>query len=345
MMGRLSNARFRWLAVGCALLAPPGCSSNHAAMNPAGPRARSIAELMLGFVSVSTVVYLIVSAVLVWAIARRRRAGTSDDWLQRGSSEQSNVRSRQVISWATALTVLILLTLALCDYFVMHGLSSRPTDSLRILVTGHQYWWEVEYDDPDPSRRVRTANELHIPVGKPVELVLTSQDVIHSMWMPNLSGKKDLIPGHQNTEVLLADRPGTFSGQCAEFCGLQHAKMRLMVYAEPPKQFAAWKQAQLQDARNPSNDIQRHGLEVFESSTCILCHTIQGTQAAATVAPDLTHLASRTTIAAGALPNTQSNLASWILAPHRFKPGVQMPATQLQPDDLAALAAYLASLK
>jgi cytochrome c oxidase subunit 2 len=321
-----------WL-VTTALLLGQGCSSNHAAMNPAGPRARQIADLMLVFTSVSVVVYLVVIAFLVWAMLRKRaRAG-------------ADAKAKGVITVATGLTVVILLTLACADFLVQRRLSSHPADALRVLITGHQYWWEVEYQDPDPSQQLRTANELHIPVGKPVELVLTSNDVIHSMWLPNLSGKKDLIPGHTNTEVLFAEQPGTYTGQCAEFCGLQHAHMRLVVTAEPEDRFNAWKQQQLAEARAPASEQEKRGQQVFVSSTCILCHTISGTDAAATVGPDLTHVASRGTLAAGTLANTPANLSSWILAPQRLKPGAQMPATALPPDDLAALVTYLANLR
>jgi cytochrome c oxidase subunit II len=214
-----------------------------------------------------------------------------------------------------------------------------------VIVTGHQFWWEVEYDDPDVSRRLRTANEIHIPVGRPVQLDLASRDVIHSFWVPAITGKKDLIPGYRNTEVLLADKPDLYIGQCAEFCGLQHAKMNLQVYAEPPEKFKQWWDSQLQSAPEPANDLERRGRDVFTQSSCVLCHSIQGTPAGATIGPDLTHLASRKTIAAGSLPNTPGNLASWIRSPQTIKPGAQMPATALPPDDLAALTQYLTSLR
>jgi cytochrome c oxidase subunit II len=328
-----------WLVT---ILLAQGCASNHAAMNPAGPRARQIADLMLVFTWVSAVVYLVVIGFLVWAMLRRRARAPGGTG---GDIERADAKAKRVIAVATALTVVILLTLACADFVVQRRLSSHPADALRVLITGHQYWWEVEYQDPDPSQHVRTANELHIPVGKPVEVVLTSNDVIHSMWLPNLSGKKDLIPGHTNTEVLLAQQPGTYTGQCAEFCGLQHAHMRLIVTAEPEDRFNAWKQQQLAEARAPASDQEKRGQQVCVRSSCILCHSIEGTDAAATVAPDLTHVASRGTIAAGTLENTPANLSSWILAPQRLKPGAQMPATALAPDDLAALVTYLASLR
>lgn len=328
----MRHARFLTTIAGAALAA--GCSSNHAALNPAGPRAQQIAHLLLLFCAVAAVVYVVVNATLVWAMLRRRR-----------TSPDAERKATRVITAAVALTVLTLITLGVADFVVQRGLSAHPADALRVVVTGHQYWWQIEYDDPQPSRRLLTANEMHIPVGRPVELVLTSQDVIHSFWLPSITGKKDLIPGHTNTEVLIVDKPGKFTGQCAEFCGLQHAQMRLVLHADPPSEFEKWKQQQLAPARAPANPNEQRGQQVFLSSSCVLCHTIQGTAAAATVGPDLTHVASRSVLAAGALPNNSAALSAWILAPHRFKPGVQMPATALPPDDLAALTVYLESLR
>jgi cytochrome c oxidase subunit II len=314
----------------------------HSAMSAAGPRAREIAELMVLFVGVSAVVYVVVACVLIWALRRKKAQMQLDTEESRQAADR---KSKRVIAAAIGLTVLVLITLALADFFVLRSLSTPPENPLRVVVTGHQYWWEVEYDDPEPGQRVRTANELHIPVGRPVELVLTSRDVIHSFWLPSITGKKDLIPGHTNTEVLIAEKPGVFTGQCAEFCGLQHAKMRLVLHAEAPADFERWRMQQLQPGRVPSTDEERRGQAVFTSSSCVLCHSVQGTDASATVGPDLTHIASRSMIAAGTLLNTEGNLASWITAPHRVKPGVQMPATQLAPADLAALTRYLASLQ
>jgi cytochrome c oxidase subunit II len=315
-------------------------SDLHSALSPAGPRAQRIADLMLLFFSVSAVVYLIVIAVLVWAMLRRRASGLPQT--ERAVAES---RAQFAIAAAVAVTVVTLIGLAVADFFTDRYLNGRPKDAMRIVVTGHQYWWEVEYDDAVPSQRLRTANELHIPVGKPVELVLTSRDVIHSFWVPSITGKKDLIPGYSTSEVLIAERPGLYTGQCAEFCGAQHSQMRLVVHADTPERFEQWRQQQLQPARAPGSDEERRGQSVFLSSSCILCHSIQGTDASATVAPDLTHVASRRWIAAGTLPNTQTNLASWVLAPQRVKPGSMMPATPLAPGDLAALTTYLASLQ
>jgi cytochrome c oxidase subunit II len=318
------------------------CGGNHSVFAAAGPRARQIADLMLVFFGVSAVVYLAVTGVLVWVLLRRRRPSIAG---RPGGGHSSETRARVAIAGGLAATILILIGLALADFFVQRSLSHRPEDALRVLITGHQYWWEIEYDDPVPANRIRTANEFLIPVDRPVELVLTSRDVIHSFWLPSLSGKKDLIPGHTNTELVIAEKPGRYTGQCAEFCGLQHARMRLSVTAVSGEEFEKWKQQQLAPARAPATPTERKGKEVFERASCALCHTIQGSSAAATVGPDLTHLANRETLAAGTMPNRPTDLSAWILAPQRIKPGALMPATPLPPEDLAALTAYLASLE
>jgi cytochrome c oxidase subunit 2 len=334
--------RARILLVLAGLVPLAGCQGNHDVFNPGGPRARQIANLMLVFFGVSAIVYLIVIAVLVWALLRKRRVSATSGTPESAVAE---MRTKVVIAAGVGVTVVVLLGLAFADFSTQRVLSGRPENALRVLITGHQYWWEIEYDDPEPGNRVRTANEFRIPVARPVEVVLTSRDVIHSFWLPSLSGKKDLIPGHTNTELVIAEKPGVYTGQCAEFCGLQHAQMRLAVTAVDGSEFEKWQQQQLAEARAPVTDAQQKGKDVFERSTCALCHTIQGTSAAATVGPDLTHLASRETIAAGTLANTPTNLASWILAPQRIKPGAQMPATPLTGEELSALTTYLASLE
>jgi cytochrome c oxidase subunit 2 len=203
----------------------------------------------------------------------------------------------------------------------------------------------VRYLDPLPSSSFSTANEIHIPVGQPVELTLRSVDVIHSFWVPNLHGKKDLIPGQVNTLVLQADRPGIFRGQCAEFCGLQHANMALYVVAEPPDEFARWQERQRRPAPEPATDAARRGRDVFMASSCVLCHKIGGTMAGGVAGPDLTHVASRLSLAAGTLPNTRGHRAGWIVDPQMHKPGNNMPPNLLSPGDLQALLSYLDTLR
>jgi cytochrome c oxidase subunit 2 len=214
-----------------------------------------------------------------------------------------------------------------------------------VRVTGHQWWWEVEYRDSSPQDWAFTANEIHVPVGRPVVFELRANDVIHSFWVPNLGVKRDMIPGDENSVWFQADTAGVYRGQCAEFCGHQHAKMAFQIVAEPPERFAAWLERQRDTARTPADSVAARGQEVFLGSTCVMCHTVSGTPAGSRIGPNLTHLAGRRTIAAGSLPNTRGNLAGWIVDPQRIKPGVRMPPNALAPDDLQALLAYLESLK
>ena len=198
---------------------------------------------------------------------------------------------------------------------------------------------------PIQQQYVTTANEIHVPVGKPVTVVLTGADVIHSFWAPNLHGKRDLIPGQQTSLVLRVDKPGVFRGQCAEFCGLQHAHMAFLVVAESQEQFDAWYSNQVKEAAAPQTPEQIRGQQVFLSHACVMCHTIRGTEAAARAGPELTHLKSRATIAAGTLPNERGQLGGWISNPHSIKQGVRMPPNPLAPDELSSLLGYLESLK
>jgi cytochrome c oxidase subunit 2 len=203
----------------------------------------------------------------------------------------------------------------------------------------------VHYDDPDPSKLVVDANELHIPAGQPVQVKVTSQDVIHSFWVPNIIGKRDLIPGYTSSLFLDADKPGLYRAQCAEFCGHEHAKMALWVVVHTPDDFAKWLAQARSPAAIPSDSSAREGQKVFMAGPCSSCHAITGQPAYGTVGPNLTHLASRRTIAAGTLPNTRGNLAGWVVDPQSIKPGVRMPSNQLEPKDLRALLDYLESLK
>jgi cytochrome c oxidase subunit 2 len=191
----------------------------------------------------------------------------------------------------------------------------------------------------------REKNELHVPTGRPILFQLRSTDVIHSFWIPNLQGKKDLVPGRPTSLWMQIGRPGIYRGQCAEFCGYQHAHMGLLIVAESPEQFAAWQQAQRTVPPAPATERQKRGQQLFLTGSCVLCHTIAGTLARSRVGPPLTHLASQQTIGAGVVANTRENLARWIRDPHTMKPGVRMPQNFLAQEDLAALLDYLATLK
>jgi cytochrome c oxidase subunit 2 len=214
-----------------------------------------------------------------------------------------------------------------------------------VRVIARQWWWELQYQADPPSQMVITANELHIPVGKPVLLELESRDVIHSFWVPALHGKRDLIPGHPSTTYLRADQPGVYRGQCAEFCGDQHARMGLLVVAEPPEVFQQWLAHARAPAPEPADEVTRRGREVFLRGPCVMCHAVSGTIAAATNGPDLTHVAGRRTLAGATVANVPGNLAGWILDAQAIKPGNHMPPLPLPAPDLQALLAYLETLR
>lgn len=256
---------------------------------------------------------------------------------------------RNVVIGATVVTTVMLFVYLIMSFVAGRAISSplhgEDMSVLTIDVTGHQWWWEVRYGDKNPSRSFTTANEIHIPVGQPVLLRMTSQDVIHSFWVPNLMGKKDLIPGKYSTLMFQADKPGVYRGQCAEYCGLQHAHMALIVVAESPDTYNAWRESQIHPAVEPASDAAKRGQQVFLSNPCIMCHTVRGTQAGSNLGPDLTHIGSRQTIAAGTLPNTRGHLSGWIMDSQSVKPGNKMPPNNLSPEDLQALLDYLQSLK
>ncbi len=252
----------------------------------------------------------------------------------------------RAVTAATAVTTLILFVLLVASVMTGRAISTRPdSDVIDVEVIGHQWWWEFVYKDAAASQQVSSANELHVPVGKTVVLKLTSRDVIHSFWAPNLQGKKDLIPGHYIIFPLRADRAGTFRGQCAEFCGVQHAHMAFTVIAEPEDQFLSWLDAQRQPAAAPADPLAARGQQVFLSKPCVTCHTIRGTPAGSRVGPELTHIATRPTIAAGTLEMNRGNLAGWVVDAQSIKPGSHMPPNSLTSEELDALLAYLESLK
>ena len=329
-----------------AALLAAGCTGfdRQSAVDPAGPQAGRIHGLWDLYLWVCAAVYVLVMAAVVAAVVRRNRAGS--DQPVTAPSVNTEIRKGIVVAGCVVVTALILLVFLVADFATGRRIDSlSDPDALPVQVTGHQWWWEVRYDDPDPSRTLSTANELHVPVGRTVRVELMSSDVIHSFWVPNLHGKTDMIPGHTTRTFIRADRPGEFWGQCAEFCGHQHANMRFQVVAEPEDDFRRWYEAGLRDALEPATAGQRRGREVFLTKQCVLCHTIGGTRAQARVGPDLTHIASRLRLAAGTLPNTRGNLAGWVTDAQGMKPGARMPPNPLAPEDLQALLDYLESLK
>jgi cytochrome c oxidase subunit II len=318
-------------------------------LDAAGPESARIERLWWLMFWVATVVFVLVvaAATVGFLRGRERRLRDATAPSPHGRAEQPfDTGATPVVAGAVVATVVTLFVLLVATVWTHRAVASLgASTAVSIKVTGHQWWWEVQYESADPSTQFTTANEIHIPVGHPVVLKITSTDVIHSIWIPNLQGKRDLVPGYVNTLWLEADRPGLYRGQCAEFCGLQHAHMALYVTAESDADFEKWKIDQLKPAPQPATDEERHGRDVFLHATCNTCHTIRGTIAGAVMGPDLTHLASRGTIAAGTLPNTRGHLGGWIADPQQIKPGNYMPPNSLQGEDLQALLTYLESLK
>ncbi|HJT86419.1 MAG TPA: cytochrome c oxidase subunit II [Bryobacteraceae bacterium] len=338
----------RPLLVSVCLLSA-GCAGVHqSAVDAAGPQAGRIAALWWFFLALLGVIFVVVIAFTFWALLRRGR-GIDTESIEQLHIAPSATEHRLtwVVGTATAATVLILLLLLVVSVSTGKAVAElgNKQKGLVVEVTGNQWWWYVRYLNDDASRIVVTANEIHIPVGRPVMIRETSNDVIHSFWVPNLHGKRDLIPSRVTTEWIEAAHPGRYRGQCAEFCGLQHAHMAIWVVAEPERQFEAWMNHQLQPAAAPSNADQERGQQIFLSHACVLCHTISGTPAAGSAGPDLTHVGSRSTLAAGTLANTKGNLASWVRDPQTIKPGNHMAVVPLRSEEIQPLADYLESLQ
>lgn len=326
----------RWgLVVGLVLCAGCGASSP-SILNPQGPAAAHITDLWWVLFWTATVVFVLVMGFLLLALFRRR--GQEDE----PARAEARYGTRIIVIAGIVLPALILLGVYAFTLTTLRALANPPIpEELTIHVIGRQWWWEVQY----PAQQFATANEVHIPVGYPVRILLSSDNVIHSFWVPELHGKMDMIPGATNPFWLQADRAGVYWGECAEFCGVQHAKMNFLVIAHPPDEFLAWLEEQRQPAATPSDALAAQGEQVFLNTTCLQCHTIRGTQASGNLGPDLTHLASRRLLAAGAATNNIGNLSGWISDPQHIKPGNLMPPSQLSSTELRALVAYLATLK
>jgi cytochrome c oxidase subunit 2 len=311
------------------------------ALDAAGPQAASIARLWWISLWLCVAVFVGVMAALAWGLWRSHRAAVAS-----GAAPMRKDRAlRLLVGSATLLSSVLLVGLLEVSVLTDRALARLPTaDALAIRVTAHQWWWEMVYEEPRADRVFSTANELVIPVGRPVVVTLEADDVIHSFWVPNLHGKKDLIPGRTTTIAFRADRAGRFVGRCAEFCGLQHAFMAYDVVALPPERYAAWAQHERAAAAEPQGADALRGRELFLTGSCMLCHAVQGTSAQGRRGPDLTHFASRSHIGAGSIANTPQALARWIEDPQKLKPGANMPSHFLPPADLAALVAYLETL-
>jgi cytochrome c oxidase subunit 2 len=330
-----------WGAAGAILVA---CGSRiQSPLDPAGGAAARISELWWMMLVVLSATFVLVLLFLSRALARAPHVEQPEP---PRLAPAEDARTWRRVAAAIAVTVVTLFGVLVASLVTGASVATPPpAGAITIEVIGHQWWWEVRYRHPQADHTVTTANEIHIPVGVPVVIETTSRDVIHSFWVPNLHGKRDVLPGHVNRFWLQADRAGTYRGQCAEYCGLQHAHMAFYVIAEPREEFERWLETQRAPAAEPATVGQRRGQQVFLSSSCVLCHTIRGTPAGARNGPDLTHLASRRFIAAGTLPNRRGQLAGWILDPQGVKPGNRMPANPLTSVDLHAVLDYLESLR
>jgi cytochrome c oxidase subunit 2 len=328
------------------MLLAGGCQGIQSVSDDAGREAGLIWSLFVLFGIVTAIFYVAVIAFLV--AAYWRRGGSNQDGLpdEGGGTREGSLRTVFFI-W-TGAVIGSLSLLALASFFTDRSLAGiRPADkhAVGIELVANQWWWDVRYQYGDTSKNIRTANEIHLPVGVPAMISLKSNDVIHSFWVPNLAGKQDLIPGRVNDIVLMPRRIGHYRAQCAEYCGLQHAHMALDVIVESAADFQLWEAAQRQPAPAPATPLAQAGYAYVTSRECSTCHNIAGTSANGTVAPDLTHVAGRRTIAAGTLPMSRAGLYAWIADPQGVKPGNNMPYVGLNADELHAVAAYLETLK
>jgi cytochrome c oxidase subunit 2 len=318
------------------IAAAAGFSGNQSALNPQGAPAIHVGHLIIGIAVICTAVWLLVITVLGWALMRKGL----DDSGQRGER-----RLTAIVSSAVAATVIIIAGLTIVSFYTTRSIGLPQNAALTINVRGQQWWWQVTYVEGNPAFSFQTANEIHIPVGQDVRIQLESADVVHSFWVPSLAGKQDLVPGRSNSLLLRAERPGIYRGQCAEFCGLQHTHMSMIVVADEPADYQSWIAAQRENGVMPIDRDAAAGKAAFLSKPCAACHTVRGTSASGTTGPDLTHVGSRRTIAAGLLETTRGSLAAWTADPQTLKPGNNMPMVPLTSVELRNISAYMESLK
>jgi cytochrome c oxidase subunit II len=311
----------------------------------AAVEARQFNILFVIFLVVCAFMYVLVILFLLAGIARRQRAGQANVVEDARHSESDPLMRAGLIGWM-AMVGVGLIALAIASFFADRSMAKAAAhEKLSVDLTGNQWWWDVTYNSNDVSKMVRTANEIHLPVGVPVRIKLHSNDVIHSFWVPSLAGKQDLIPGRDTDISITPTKVGIYRGQCAEFCGTEHAKMALVVNVDTYADFIRWWDHQLQSAPAPTTPLAMAGYQYVTTHQCAMCHNISGTPASGTVGPDLTHLASRRAIAAGAMPMSQGNLYGWVEDPQSIKPGSKMPTIGLEPNELHAVVAYLETLK
>jgi cytochrome c oxidase subunit 2 len=338
--------RIRSAAALTLSLGATGCSYQHyqSTFGNAASETQQFNTLFLIFLVVCAVMYVAVIAFLFTGIARRRRASAANV-VEEGRHHQTDPLMRTgLIGWG-AVVASGLVLLAIASFIADRSMASAAgRERLSINVTANQWWWDVQYNAADNSKMVRTANEIHVPVGVPVRIFLKSNDVIHSFWVPSLAGKQDLIPGRENDISFTPKQVGIYRGQCAEYCGAQHAKMALVVQVDSYADFLRWWHHQLETAPLPTTPLAKAGYDFVTSRNCSACHAIAGTPASGTVGPDLTHLASRRTLAAY-MPMNHGNLYGWVADPQSIKPGSKMPTIGLEPDQLHSVVAYLETLK
>jgi cytochrome c oxidase subunit II len=320
-----------------AVLVLAGCGGKQNTLAPASKPEHQISTLFWIMMTGAWIGFALIVGLLTLGWVRRKHEG-----LPWGGGERA--ATGIVIGLGVAVPIVILTVLFVYSNIVVVNSTAAPkpgTTARTIAVVGHQWFWEIRY----PGTRAVTANEIHIPVNTRIKVIGTTSDVIHSFWVPELNRKIDLIPGHTNHLLLVADRPGVYRGQCAEFCGLQHAHMSMSVYADPPARFRQWLAGQSRPAREPRTDQERRGREIFLSHTCSGCHTILGTNAQSRIGPDLTHVGSRATLGALTIPNTPDDMRRWIHDPQQFKDGAKMPSLHLSDREVDEVVAYLESLK
>lgn len=337
------TALYRLVCRGIIILSPfllSACQGPISILDPHGEGAFHIANLWWIMLAIATVIYLLVLVYLALALLQHRKQSAADPTpILEPPSRTSHLF---IIINGIAIPFVVLAIVFGFNLNTLAALSPSGTEAaLTIEVIGHRWWWEVRY----PHHNIVTANEIHIPTGTRVELRLTSEDVIHSLWIPELNGKMDLIPGQSNRMYLQTDQAGEYRGACAELCGVQHAWMLFYVIAQPPDEFEQWVAQQQQPAPQPQDEITKRGQQIFLGAACVYCHAIEGTSASGIIGPDLTHLASRKYLGAGVIPNTRGNLAGWIIDAQGVKPGNLMPPMYLEGDDLQALLTYLGTLE
>jgi cytochrome c oxidase subunit II len=339
--GRSLRRAVAAVVVGGAVAAFTGCAPQQNALAPRSHQASDIASLFWWMMIIAWIGLALVVGLLIWSWRSRRRRGFGDD--SEGLEPGERAAWYVVVGGGVVFPVLLIAALfVVANIFIIQTTQAPAAGAtaLTIRVIGHQWWWEVRY----PGSRAVTANEIHIPVRTPVRVDVTTDDVIHSFWVPQLNRTIDTIPGQTNSIELYADAVGRYRGQCDEFCGLQHAHMAFYVFADPPSVFRRWLADQSRTASPPKTAAARAGEQEFVNGPCSSCHTLRGTTATGDTGPDLTHLATRTSLGAVTIDNTPDGLAQWIEHSQELKPGNQMPDIELPPAKLRDLVAYLEGL-